>query len=734
MIVLPKVVSLGYDLGDGETIIDGVTFSYNPNNPQQRFTQGDPFNVRMPSADDAGKAIPTGYGYNHNQIVFVNSIINMPQGITNIHSYFKRKPMDLLRGINTKRYNELKEIFSTGQWPEKSVCPEVYSEEFKKFRECVQTFTNAIFSDNNVQNSVNTQLNNRDETVVCVGHPTNWDKLDQEIYRSILNGSILGKEEYLGKPLSFILAYESRAAYLYFKGQAVLRQGQCSLIIDVGSSTIDVTAVTQDSRNYTYNSGNNYLGVRTIDYMIKNCFFEQLNPNEKASIQDILKNNPSQENALVLNCRKAKETACSNGAGNIFYGAALVFKLLLKDDIDRLASTVPVTDILSQMKIDVAPEEYQKFGKKSWKTCFKEYLQEQKNALAEKNLNIGKIIITGGAAKMSFVPKIVSEVFPLQNTEDQDGSRTISRGLALVGVSDAKSKQFQNTVSNLKQNSIPEIISNALDDLAKDIAPIIEDIITETILKRVGDWRKGYIKTINDLTTKIKSDLSKENLKQKLDNSDKYKNAVKNWTVNKLGKDIAQGLMNICRQYNVTEFSVNDLNIMKNVTINPQMGSIEFDPLNGVVDIAAVVAGVIGGIIAVAILPTVLGIILGIIASFSTTIAGLLFSALALIPGPGWACIAFVVAVGAFQIVVDGVDSFRDSFNEKVRGYDLPKLAREQLEDSDVKSKLEAENISSKIKNAVLDKKDEISKEISNSISDQVEQKTDEIKYCIECR
>lgn len=61
VIQLSRVLSLGYDLGDGETIVDAVTFSYNPNN-QQNFQQDNLFDLRMPDTAQAGQAIPTGYG------------------------------------------------------------------------------------------------------------------------------------------------------------------------------------------------------------------------------------------------------------------------------------------------------------------------------------------------------------------------------------------------------------------------------------------------------------------------------------------------------------------------------------------------------------------------------------------------------------------------------------------------------------------------------------------------
>ena len=744
-----RVLSLGYDLGDGETIIDAVTFEYDPNN-QQRFIQGALFNVRMPNTPNAGEAIPTEYGYAQgNEIVFAPSIANNPQGITNVHSYFKRKPTDLLGVIDSKYYYKLKKLFSTRKWPNESECPEVYSNDFLVFKESVQTFTNAIFSNEQFQQSIQMNLVNCDEIIICVGYPTKWNDLDQIIYEAILKGSIIGQEKYLNKPCSFILAAESRAAYLCLKDKGVVQntpQGTCSLLIDVGSSTIDVTAVTQDSRNYSYNDGNNYLGVRSIDFMIKDWYFEKLKTSGFSNaIEDIIKDNPSQKNSVILKCRKAKEAACSTNSGNIVFGMIAI--PLGKNDIYNLASTIPLIDILKKIT-SINPEDSAKFGNKCWKDCFKEFLETQKSELNAKNLPIGRIIVTGGASKMAFVPQIVQNVFKEVSKNEQhldaDSSRTISKGLALVGPSDTKSKQFQETVEHLNETEIPQIISDDLDSLANAISPIIEEIVTDIILKRVNQWRKGDIQTINEMTTEIESDLSEDKFKQKLESNEKYNDAIKNWTVNILGQHIAERLEKICKNYQVTNFTINDLNAMKTLPVNPTTGKIEINPLNGIIDVANSIAGLIGATLIVIFLPTILTIILNIIAAFSTTIAGLLFTALVSAGPIGIGLVALIITISVAKIIELGFDTFRKTFNNKVADYNIPLSfslppfgtirPREKLTNAKIQNEIQKQNIPREVKKTIAENKSNISSEISDAIRNQVKQKTDDIKYCIESR
>lgn len=753
---MEKILSLGYDLGDGETIIDAVTFQIQDGN-NMPFAQQEIGALRMPDSSKDGEAIPTGFGYDERKnVVFSNSISGDPESISDIHAYFKRKPTDLLGNISKERSVELINLFENGTLPSVEDCPEINSREFEEFKESVQTFTDAIFSDGTFKQSVSFHAQDCDRIKFCVGHPTKWNRLDALIYFAILNETILGNGKYLKKPAELVLAEESRAAYLYMREQnkitagnmQILPQGTCSLLIDVGSSTIDVTAVTKDARNSQYNSGNNYLGVRSIDFMIKDWFLKELKAKDSLSlISSIIKNNPSQETAMILACRKAKEQAYStaNGTSQISFQ---VVKKLTQKDIDHLAKTKSVAATLGEF-IRISPdstEELQKLGNASWTALFRKFLEEQKTALQDMGLKIGRIIMTGSAVRMSFVPEIIREVFnevpKNEKILDASPSHSISKGLALVGSSDAKSKQFQQTIEQLNSTDIPEIIKRDLPSLASNIAPIIENIIVRVVLEQVERWRKGYIKTLNDMSANIERELSADNLKSKLESSEEYNAALKKWTVDALGKDIANKLLQICDQYNVTGFDLDSLNVAKNVAINPQTGRIEIAPYGGVVDFAGAIAGIIGGIITFVIFPAVVGAVLLIISSISATIAGILFTVLAAIPGPGWFVIAAVVAIAIGKLIAEGVDGFKNDFNKKVANYDIPLIIdppflptvrpRERVTDDKIKKKIAEQNLKDKIEEALLKDQTNVAKSVSAAISEQVKQRTDEIKFFIE--
>ena len=276
--------------------------------------------------------------------------------------------------LSDVRYDELTGLFKKGGWPSETSCPEVYSEEFVRLVKNIQTFTEAIFSDPEFQESAKFASVNCNEFVFCVGYPTKWNELDRLIYWAILKRSILGTGTYLGKRASLIVERESRAAYLYVldkarpdhSGESALPEDTCSVLLDIGSSTVDVTAVTAGECKVQYNSGNNYLGARGIDFLIRDWYLEQLRPDDRMRYEALLKTSSAMKEVLALACRSAKEQAYSTrmGIGKVLF-ETITPMLLTQDKVDELANNVPVAQVLREAA-GLPESESRKWGDKSW--------------------------------------------------------------------------------------------------------------------------------------------------------------------------------------------------------------------------------------------------------------------------------------------------------------------------------------------------------------------------------
>ena len=736
-----KKTFVGYDLGDGETITDYVTIDIRKNNVKEKH---DFPGMCMPDQNVPGIAVPTAFAKNENgKLVFASSILDMPDLCHEITVNFKRRPTDLLGNINEQRINELLGLFSKCQkWSSDNLCEECSNSKFVNFKNSVIAFTNAIFENPQFKEKLRSEAIDSSSIVFCVGHPTKWNDLDIAIYRAIIGTSVLGNGEYAGKPSEFVMAAESRAAFLYVKDKAdaaVLPKGTCALLIDIGSSTIDLTAMTADSRNNQYNSGNNYLGARGIDFIIRDWYLGELGKDQREwnNFQEILTYNPSVDKALTLACRRTKEKIYSTVAGVAKVDCEGLKRIPLTiKELESLIDNRPISDILKN-NIGLPKDVYYAMGHKTWKQLFEEFLQDSKREMDNHNIIISRIILTGSASRMPFVVPIIKKVFnniSYNNIlNDTDPSRTISKGLALVGPSNEKSKEFQKSLNDILDKKIPDIVSKNIPTLASSIGTIIEDIIVGIMKKRINSWRNGNITTLDEMTRLIKLDCSEENIHKAIENSKDYNEAIKKWLTNDVSKSIAVELKTLCNKYGIDEFSLEDLNIMKIPNISTT--GIKVDPTDFaqiIVGVVSVLAGIIGAIV----LPFVMGFVVGIISWVSVGLASLLLSILLAIPGAGWAILLGIAGILIIRAASKGLESARNELSAKLQKVNLPQWVRNRISDDKINKQIKEANIKGKIESAILNEesKKEIVDSVVISLKQQVQKRAEDIKYIIEAK
>lgn len=728
---------IGYDLGDGETITDITILD-----DQQTRTAVQTLFIpmEMPDNNTAGQAIPTAFAIDVNgNIVFASSILDDPTVYQQICVNFKRRPSDMVRKTNANRTNEIINAFDNG-WPSSREVPEADFAELEKFSDIVVTFTNAVFNDPKYLTKVHDTIISCDSVMFCVGHPTRWDKLDIAIYKAILAKSILGAGVYAGKPSEFIMDAESRAAFLYVKdktGAAILPQGKAALLIDVGSSTIDVTATTADSRNHLYNSGNNYLGVRCIDFIIRDWYLQKLkeDPEDWEVYKELVRRNPSMRMALALSCRKAKEEVFSLAAKKAKIGFADFAPVrITQNDVNTLVEEYPIADVLKDT-IGIPEDVAKALSGKTWIQLFREFVTDQKTALEAQNISVGRIILTGSASKMPFVKEIVSEVYENLGEDgvlsDLNPSRSISMGLALIGPNDEKARRFEEEVEAYITDSVPDCISKNIPALADSLSEIADAEITALVKKHMTLWKEGGYTTLNDMTQGITSDCSKENLNRLLQNNPRYQEAINSWTVDKVGADIAVGLKGICDNYGVSGITLGQLNVFKVPDIS--IGNSVSVPTDVLTDAIAAVIAVIAGIVLYAILPVILVVVLELISVISVEICLLLCDLLLLIPGPGWVLLAGIAGVALFKALKNGGGEAKRRVGELVKKANLPGWARKLISDEKINAKLKDAKIKETIKQAIVkdDAKEQVISSISSSLRSQIEERIESIKYLI---
>ena len=735
-----KKTFIGYDLGDGETITDLAVLDQASMKDRVQTL----FNaMTMPDNNTAGQAIPTVYGYtNDGNIVFSSSILADPESVRDIRINFKRCPSDLMPKITETRKQEILTELKKG-WPSQEICPELHSAKMRSFIDAVVSFTNALFHDEKYKRTIQDASVDSDEIVFCVGHPTRWTSFDVAVYAGILRQSVLGTGAYAGKATSMLMAAESRAAFLYVKDKAtskVLAPGTSALLIDVGSSTIDLTAMTADSRNHQYNSGSNYLGARSIDFIIQKWYLDKLRKDEEDwnVYQSLIQMNPAMEQAMTLSCRKAKEEVYSVAAkkARILFGDFMPVRIS-QDDVDKAITEIPIGEILTQY-VNIPSKVAQSMGDKNWKQLFREFLQERKAEMTAQGIKISRIMMTGSASKMPFVPEIVSEIFSEVKADgilsDMNPSRSISMGLALVGPSNEKSKAFQEDLEAMMANEIDQIIANDIPQLAGKLSPVLEKQIVEIVKRRIKQWRSGNIKTLAAMSKMIEADCSGENLTKLLVANQAYQNAIRTWVTDTVGHDIAVKLKGICDRYGVAEITIDNLNVMKVSTI--KVDGIEINPTDDIMDVLSATLSIIAGLVMATITPTILAVVIVLISYVSSTIALMLFEALILMPGVGWAILVGLAGLAVVKLAASGMQEAKRQLADKLQTADLPQWVRDLVKDKKIDEQIAKAQLSKKIKESIVEEKSktQIVESVKQGLQQQIDRCAEDIKYVIESK
>ena len=358
--------------------------------------------------------------------------------------------------------------------------------------------------------------------------------------------------------------------------------------------------------------------------------------------------------------------------------------------------------------------------------------------MSKMGIKVGHIILTGSASKMPFAPQIVLEVFNEISSDslgyDMDPSRTISKGLALVGPSNEKSEAFRKDLKTLVDEKLGTIIKNNIPALSKKMGEVISGVIKPVIKNRVSEWKKGDITTLNGMNQKIKNDCSEANLTKLLSSNKEYTNAIEIWLRDSVGKDIAVELKALCTKYGVTDIGVDDLNVMKapKMSIN---GELKLDPLAFMDTVAAIVSMIAGFIVGISI-TSILYVILSIIAIVSETIAMTLLTAILAMGPAGLVILAAAAGIAVGVLIRKGKDALKEMFKDKILTWDLPAVVRKTMTDEKINSSLTKANIPKQIEDAFNkpDLVNEIVNKISENLKGQIEKRAEDIKYAIESK
>lgn len=331
--------------------------------------------------------------------------------------------------------------------------------------------------------------------IVYIARPSGWiEEEAKELYRQMAIEA--------GIPLGGLTS-ESRAAIFYAKSPNVNFAKEISkgaIVFDLGSSTLDFTFLSDNDKPIDYGYD---LGASIID----NVIFENMILKDENVVEFIAKY-PAYRDALKFKARKFKEEA---------YGR--------KEDSKTIGG-FPLANI-----IDENEESYDDYAEKyiklkisslaelnSMVDSASHYMDKLKSALEDFKCNkipgktVNGVFLTGGASRMNFIRPLISDTFnlPIEKVKiDNDNpSLTISRGIALLGATDAITSIL---VSELRQK-LMNLINN--DDMLEKLRLSLSTNITNESWKVVDSACSNWIKFGKTIDEKELKDFVENELKE----------------------------------------------------------------------------------------------------------------------------------------------------------------------------------------------------------------------------
>ena len=397
--------------------------------------------------------------------------------------------------------------------------------------------------------------------VVYIARPSGWqDESAKELYRQMAIEA--------GLPLAGLTS-ESRAAIYYAKNQMGFANeiSKGAIVFDLGSSTLDFTYLSSDNKPIDMGYD---IGASKIDYAILK---DKILANDE--IADFVSKHPKYHDALLFRARRFKETA---------YGRDPESRTI---ETISLASIIPESDNCCDEYLDTSCNIRVK-NLAELNDCIEEsihYISEMRHATLDFKENVIKgrkvngVFMTGGASRMNFIRPMVAEVFGLSESKvkiDEDNpSLTISRGIAMLGATDATSfvmsSELKKEMSNYAKD--PKLITDLTNRISVDISKASWNTISDACEKWVD----------NGTSTEAKEELKKYITREMDMFKLKVPNIMASTTVTFLQDgldDINRKMNEIIRQYDPSK----EISFIGQVQINKDGVSNAVTQISNVID------------------------------------------------------------------------------------------------------------------------------------------------------
>jgi len=334
-------------------------------------------------------------------------------------------------------------------------------------------------------------------TRFIVGCPSAWPIEARQLYAALLQRAGLSE-----RSSDIEIMSESRAAFIASKEAGELHVSEnllvdAVLIVDMGSSTIDFTAVSQ-LQERPIDFGNNELGAGLIDKAILD--YVVAHHDQPDEVRRIFALDSFHEGVCELACRKAKEAFFSREdkykvqaavGGNHKLKTGLYFEAQVNAADMRAILSTPLPTL----------------GNRNWPQALRDSLEVAKARLSHE---LGKpptlVILTGGASRMGFALETCRQVFEGASVvRGKEPEFAIATGLALAGRIDMRVQAFEREVAALiASGQVQDVVADEIGALIDGIVQVITDELPGRFMTPVFEsWKRGEIETIRGVSAEV---------------------------------------------------------------------------------------------------------------------------------------------------------------------------------------------------------------------------------------
>lgn len=336
------------------------------------------------------------------------------------------------------------------------------------------------------------QIGGGARTRLFVGAPSGWAEPAVRRYEELLRAP--GAADVTVLP-------ESRAAFMQAREEGLFTVGELRssvLVIDIGSSTTDVTLVENlTARPVDFGSD---LGAALIDRAL---FDRTLAAHpRREEIRWLLDAHPMHRALCELACRRAKESYFSHER---LYADPARRPATGYAQLDARLSFAPAVNGAVMGEILAQPSEA--LGGLGWRAAFRRLLTEARDRVAALGREPSAILLTGGASRMQFTLDDCQAVFSgARIVRDPEPEFCIARGLARAGRVDLRAEGFVQAMESLASRELPAMLAARLPALTDRIVGGVSTGVAENaLLPALREWRAGLLPALDDVAPRVRS-------------------------------------------------------------------------------------------------------------------------------------------------------------------------------------------------------------------------------------